>query len=111
MSRAPFNLFQAIPKELNQELVEKLIKQDTVRVERIVSRGQVSPPGFWYDQEEHEWLALLAGTAHLQIEGVEQLVKLNSGDTYHLPAHLKHRVAWTVPNQNTIWLAFFWKVE
>jgi len=109
MSRAPFNLFRDIPKEFNQELVAKLIDQDAVRVERIVSRGQASPMGFWYDQEEHEWVAVLAGMAHLQIKGVEQLVMLHAGDTYHLPAHTKHRVAWTAPNEDTIWLAVHWK--
>jgi cupin 2 domain-containing protein len=49
MDKTPINLFQNIPEELNQELVEKLIEQDSFRLERIVSRGQISPPDFWYD--------------------------------------------------------------
>ncbi len=105
----PTNIFQGIPEELNQELVEKLIEQDSIRIERIVSRGQVSPNGFWYDQDEHEWVVVLAGGAQLQIEGREEPVLLNPGDTYNLPAHMKHRVVWTSPNQETIWLAVFWK--
>jgi cupin 2 domain-containing protein len=111
MDKTPINLFQNIPEELNQELVEKLIEQDSFRLERIVSRGQISPPDFWYDQDEHEWVVILAGKAQLQIDGLEQPVTLNPGDTYNLPAHTKHRVAWTAPNQDTIWLTVFWKSE
>ena len=109
MDKTPINLFQGIPEELNQELVEKLIEQDSFRVERIVSRGQASPTGFWYDQDEHEWVVILAGKAQLQIEGQKQLVTLGPGDTYDLQAHIKHRVAWTDPNKETIWLAVFWR--
>ena len=109
MDKTPINLFQNIPEELNQELVEKLIEQDSFRLERIVSRGQNSPPDFWYDQDEHEWVVILAGKAQLQIDGLEQPVILNPGDTCNLPAHTKHRVAWTAPNQDTIWLAVFWE--
>ena len=111
MDKTPINLFQNIPEELNQELVEKLIEQDSFRLERIVSRGQISPPDFWYDQDEHEWVVILAGKAQLQIDGLEQPVTLNPGDTYNLPAHTKHRVAWTAPNQDTIWLTVVWKSE
>ncbi len=109
MTKNPTNLFQNIPEELNQEWVEKLIEQDSFRLERIVSRGQVSPAEFWYDQDEHEWVAVLAGKAQIQIQGEEQPVTLNPGDTYHIPAHTKHRVVWTVPGQDTIWLAMLWK--
>ena len=109
MKKNPLNLFQNIPDRLHQELVEKLIEHDSFRVERIVSRGQVSPAGFWYDQDEHEWVAVLTGKAQLQIEGQEQPVTLHPGDTSYFPAHTKHRVAWTAPDQDTIWLAIFWR--
>jgi cupin 2 domain-containing protein len=109
MKKTSINLFQDFPENLDQELVERLITNDCFRVERIVSRGHASPPGFWYDQDEHEWVAVLAGKAQLQIQGQEQLVLLGPGDTHDLPAHTKHRVAWTDPNKETIWLAVFWK--
>ena len=109
MKNNPSNLFQNIPEELNQEWVETLIAQDSLRVERIVSRGQISPQDFWYDQNESEWVVLLAGKAQLQIKGQENFVTLNPGDTYGLPPHVKHRVAWTAPDQDTIWLAIFWR--
>ena len=111
MKKNRVNLFQDIPDHLDQELVEKLLAHDSFRIERIVSRGHASPPKFWYDQDEHEWVALLTGKAQLQIDGEEDLVILGPGDTYDLPAHTKHRVAWTEPNHDTIWLAVFWKSE
>ena len=109
MNKTPLNLLQDIPVGLNQEFIEKLIDQDSFRIERIVSRGQVSPTGFWYDQDEHEWVVVLTGQAKLQIKGEKDFVNLGPGDTYDLPAHTKHRVAWTAPNLDTIWLAVFWK--
>ena len=108
MNNTRINLFHDIPEELDQEVVEKLIEQGSFRVERIISRGQVSPTGFWYDQNEHEWVVVLAGKAQLQIEGREENVTLHPGDTYYLPAHAKHRIVWTAPEQTTIWLAIFW---
>jgi len=111
MKKNFINLFQDIPERLDQELVERLIASDSFRIERLVSRGHASPPDSWYDQNEHEWVAVLTGKAQLQIEGQEQLVTLGPGDTYNLPAHTKHRVAWTEPNQDTIWLAVFWRSE
>jgi cupin 2 domain-containing protein len=109
MNKTPLNLLQDIPVGLNQEFIEKLVDQDSFRIERIVSRGQVSPTGFWYDQDEHEWVVVLTGQAKLQIQGEKDFVNLGPGDTYDLPAHTKHRVAWTAPNLDTIWLAVFWK--
>ena len=103
------SLYKNLPEQLPEELVEVLAERSTVRIERIVSDGHASPAGFWYDQDEHEWVVILAGKAQLQIEGQSQLVTLGSGDTYDLPAHTKHRVAWTDPNKETIWLAVFWR--
>jgi len=102
------NLFAEIPENLDQELVEELLRNRSVRIERIVSRGQSSPPDFWYDQAEHEWVVVLAGKATLNIEGQSEMM-LGPGDSLHLPAHTRHRVEWTDPQQDTIWLAVFWK--
>ena len=75
-----------------------------VRVERIVSDGQVSPPGFWYEQAEDEWVLLLQGEARLAYaDGVEQ--GLRPGDAVLIPAGSRHRVAFTAPR--TVWLALF----
>ncbi|QDU26337.1 Cupin domain protein [Anatilimnocola aggregata] len=104
------NLFSGLPAELPQELTDVLLAAPGLRVERIVSRGQASPPGFWYDQPEHEWVLLLQGAARLRIvnaDGAERDQELQPGDYLHIPAHQRHRVEWTHPTDNTIWLAVF----
>jgi cupin 2 domain-containing protein len=100
------DLAEGIPAELAEELVTPLVGSAVVRVERIVSRGHRSPPGFWYDQEEHELVVLVAGEARLQIEG-EPERSLRPGQWLDIPAHVRHRVTFTAPRIDTIWLAVF----
>ena len=100
------NLFSPIPKSLQQELTETLVSAGSVRIERIVSHGHKSPDGFWYDQPEHEWVVVLQGSARLQFE--DEDIELNPGDFVNIPAHRKHRVDWTTPDEPTIWLAVFY---
>jgi len=104
----PGNLFTAIPATLPDELFETLTATDAVKIERIVSRGHASPEGFWYDQEQSEWVLVLRGEARLQIEGRDELIHLSEGMYFNIPAHLKHRVAWTKEDAETIWLAVFY---
>lgn len=99
-------LFQDIPLDLPEELIETILVSDRLRIERIVSKGHCSEPDFWYDQAENEWVLLIQGEAKLELEN--EIMHLQVGDYVHLPAHLKHRVAWTAPNQETIWLAIFY---
>ncbi|MCB9594705.1 MAG: cupin domain-containing protein [Sandaracinaceae bacterium] len=99
------HLLDAIPASLPEELIEVLVRTPGARVERIVSRGHASPPGFWYDQDEHELVAVLAGEARLELEGETRT--LGPGDWVWLEAHRRHRVAWTTPDEDTIWLAVF----
>lgn len=102
------NLFQNIPRQLPEELMETLAGSGQVRIERIVSRGQHSPPGFWYDQEQHEWVVLLKGAASLRIAGCDEPVQLAPGDYLNIPAHVKHRVESTSMTEDTVWLAVFY---
>lgn len=74
------------------------------RIERIVSPGQASPPGFWYDQEQVEWVVLLSGSAGLLLEGESEPRVLRPGDYVEIPARQKHRVEWTDPKEATVWL-------
>jgi cupin 2 domain-containing protein len=74
-----------------------------VRIERIVSHGHSSPPDFWYDQQQAEWVVVLKGAA--RIEFADRMVEMRSGDFVAIPAHTRHRVDWTTPDQPTIWLA------
>ena len=64
----PANLFADLPSQLPDELVTTLLTAGSLRIERIVSRGHASPEGFWFDQDEHEWIALLKGAARLRFE-------------------------------------------
>lgn len=87
------------------EEFETLLSRPGVRVERIVSTGQASPPGFWYDQDVGEWVALLSGAAELQFEDETEPRRLAPGDWITIDAHRRHRVNWTDPAQPTVWLA------
>ena len=99
------NLFHSIPQELPEELMQNLVSATGVRVERIVSRGHASPTGFWYDQDHSEFVLLVSGAARIIIEGESQSHSLGPGDFLDIPAHVRHRVDWTDPQQDTIWLA------
>jgi len=103
------NVFDAIPANLPEEISQTLLERDGIRIERIVSKGQASPQDFWYDQAEHEWVMLLAGGAGLEIEGEEGFRKLKVGDCLLLPAHQRHRIAWTDAQTETIWLGVFFR--
>lgn len=98
------NIFDAIPKNLDKEIVESLVKSDRLRIERIISKGHTSPESGWYDQDENEWIILLKGEAVLLFED-ESSIKLIAGDFINIAAHKKHKVTWTTPNVETIWLA------
>ena len=103
------NLFEKIPGELPEELVSVLAESDGLRIERIVSDGHGSPDGFWYDQDENEWVLLVSGSAVLSIEkesGIER-IELKSGDHLQLPARLRHRVESTSQTEKTIWIAVY----
>ena len=100
------NLFAGLPATLPSEVVQTLVSTNNVRIERIVSRGQASPDGFWYDQEQHEWVVVLRGAARLRFE--EREIELQPGDFVNISARQKHRVEWTTPLEPTIWLAVFY---
>lgn len=102
------NLFQAIPPHLPEELLQTLTGNERVRIERIVSRGQASPEGFWYDQEQDEFVLLAQGEAELELQDPAERVRLVPGDWLVIPAHRRHRVAWTSSRQDSIWLAVFY---
>jgi len=103
------NLFDDLPLAVaERETVDVLVETESVRVERIVSRGHASPKDFWYDQDRNEWVALLSGAAGLLFECAPEEIVLGPGDHVVIPAHLKHRVLWTDPEQETIWLTVFY---
>lgn len=99
------NLLADVPTVLATEQLCVLLEVPGVRIERIVSTGQASPPGFWYDQEQAEFVLVVAGRAGLLIEGEATPRELGPGSYVHLPAHCRHRVEWTDAATPTVWLA------
>ena len=97
------NLFSDIATDLPDELTEVLAASESVLVERIVSYGHASPQDFWYDQDSHEWVVVLSGAAKLRFE--DGTVEMKPGDYINIPAHKRHRVEWTTPDEPTVWLA------
>ena len=98
------NLFAQIPANLDQELSEVLVDNNTVCIERIISKGHTSPPTGWYDQPKNEWVIVLKGEAIISFEDKTE-VALKPGSHIDIAAHIKHRVSWTDPDNETIWLA------
>lgn len=91
------------------EVFEELLQRSGFRLERIVSTGQASPPGFWYDQDVDEWVVLLSGAAELQFEDEAMPRRLAPGDWINIEAHRRHRVNWTDPAQPCVWLALHYR--
>ena len=101
------NIFDKIKINKKEEIFEILFQNRVVKIEKIVSNGQTSKPNFWYNQNEIEFVILLSGKA--QIEFKDKILDLKEGDYYIIPAHCKHRVAFTDLEKPTIWLAVFIK--
>ena len=102
------NIFDSLPKDLSVEVSEEIIHALTIRIERIVSKGHSSPDTGWYDQDDNEWVMVVEGKATLEFEDGSKR-ELSTGDYINIPAHVKHKVVQTDPNQITIWLAIFYK--
>jgi len=99
------NLLENLPEALHNEVFEILFRTEAVRIERIVSQGQSSPEGFWYDQPHTEWIVVLQGNPKLRIEGETAPRDLRSGESLLISPHVRHRVEWTSPDEPTVWLA------
>ncbi|MGS0676400.1 cupin domain-containing protein [Shewanella sp. 0m-4] len=98
------NIFNKLPQDLIEEAFEPLVEQGDVLIERIISKAHITPLGEWYDQHRSEWVMVMQGAARLEfIDGA--VVELSVGEYLNIPAHVKHRVAWTSEEVETIWLA------
>jgi cupin 2 domain-containing protein len=98
------NLFENLPRRTDDEVFTDLLSRPGVRIERIVSNGQTTPPDSPYDQDHDEWVLLVRGSARLWIEGDRER-DLRPGDHVLIPAHRLHRVTRTAEDEPTIWLA------
>jgi cupin 2 domain-containing protein len=103
------NLFAPLPGAGATEVVDTLLSRPGIRIERIVSFGQASPPGFWYDQDEGEWVLVLSGAARLRFEDEPEARQLAPGDWLDIAPHRRHRVECTDPAVPTVWLAVFYR--
>jgi len=101
------NLFHDLSQPLPQEVFTTLLEASHIRIERIVSHGHTSPEGYWYNQDRHEWVIVLKGDARLRFE--DRLIEMKPGDFVNIPAHQKHRVEWTTPDEPTVWLAVYYE--
>ncbi len=103
------NLFDNLPSGGEDEELTTLLEAGASRLVRIVSTGQATPEGVWYDQDDSEWVVVLRGRAGLRIAGEDQVRVLSAGDYVDIPAGLRHRVEWTDADQPTVWLALHYR--
>ncbi len=111
MNKLVGNIFSLEEYKLdrNLEYFQTLFQNENIKIERIISEGQASPKGFWYDQEDYEWVILLDGKARIKFSEPERIIELRPGDFILIKPHEKHRVEWTDPSKKNIWLAIFFK--
>src|SRR5690606_20345666 len=103
----PRSVLDPLPRDLRAEVFEDIVRSESVRIERIVSKGHSSPVDGGYDQDEHEWVMVVRGRACLRFED-GATCELSAGDCVTIPAHSRRRAAWTDPGI-TIWLAVFYR--
>ena len=99
------NILANIPEHIPNEIFETIIEAQNIKIERIISKGQVTPTNTWYNQDFDEWVLLIQGAAKIELEDSEQLKSLTKGSYLWIPAHQRHRVIWTPKDTITIWLA------
>lgn len=100
------NLLGNIPTSIPNEIFETIISKPNIKIERIISKGHKSEPDFWYDQDQSEWIMILLGEARLEFE--DKTIHLKPGNYLNIAAHQRHRIDWTTPEEETIWLAVFY---
>ena len=101
-----YNIFEEIIIDKNEEKFFEIFKNETIKIEKIVSNGQTSPQNFWYEQEQNEFVLVLEGFAILEFEDKE--IELKKGDCLNIKAMQKHRVKFTSLDEPTIWFAVFY---
>ncbi|WP_019614054.1 cupin domain-containing protein [Psychromonas ossibalaenae] len=98
------NLFEKLPADFSCEVFENLVDSKNVKIERIISKGHTSPESGWYEQNTNEWVMVVQGAAEISFVD-RPAVNLKAGDYLEIKAQQKHKVSWTDPEIETIWLA------
>lgn len=104
------NIYNGFDDSVKKEAEEILFTADNARLVRIKSVGHTSPEGFWYEQEEDEWVMVAGGVGEIEWSGGEK-VRLEAGDCLFIPAFKKHRVSYTSDDPPCIWLAVYGKIN
>ena len=99
------NLFSNLPDAIDDEVFETIVTSESIKIERIVSKSHRTVDNYWYDQKKNEWVMIIKGSAGLRFENDQKMVEMMQGDYINIPAHCRHRVEWTDPDVETIWLA------
>ncbi|MDP2981389.1 MAG: cupin domain-containing protein [Candidatus Omnitrophota bacterium] len=99
------NIYSKIPSVKDKEIFQTLFANKLLKIERIVSRGQVTAKGKWLKEAHDEWVIALKGEGKLRFCKDDRLIKLKAGDYVLIPANTSHRVEWTSLREKTIWLA------
>jgi cupin 2 domain-containing protein len=102
------SLLENIPTEIPQEIFQDILKTDSLRIERIISKGHATPKDDWYEQSENEWVLVIQGQAQLRFEKGQQIIQMTPGMYVDIKAGVRHKVQWTNPQVETIWLAIFY---
>lgn len=103
------NIYNIDTLDSLQEQFSDLFKDEKINIKRIVSEGHASDPGFWYDQDDNEWVIVIEGEAELIFQNPEEKIFMKKGDYHFIPAHRQHRVSYTRKSPPTIWLAVHFK--
>lgn len=93
-----------LPSARDGEVFTDLLARPGVRIERIVSQGQATPPDAPLVQGWDEWVLLVDGAAELGI-GDAPPVRMRPGDYRWIGAGEPHWVTWTPDDRPTVWLA------
>lgn len=101
------NIYAKIPVLKNKEIFQTILITKTLKIERIISQGQVTEKGMWLEEARAEWVIVLKGVAKLRFRKDNRLIKLSPGDYVFIPAHTTHRVEWTSLREKTLWLAVY----
>ncbi len=102
------NILANVPDIFDKEIFQCLAESEHVKIEKIVSKGHTSPKTGWYNQDWDEWVMVIEGKAIISFADGHSLT-LKKGDFITIPAHKKHKVDWTEPETNTVWLAVHYK--
>lgn len=101
------NILGNIPTDLSEEVFTNIEQSNSLKIERIVSKGHTSSD--WYDQDQNEWVMVVQGSATIEYDDGAKF-DMEAGSYLNIPAHQRHKVTRTDASIETIWLAIHYDV-